>query len=147
MRGWPVRKEGVIVGFALAESLSTWLWLAAGALGGVALWAHLPAARVAGGADLREVLLAWLVSVLVGTWNTVWSAAWTLGRERGDMLAWLSLEMILAGVWFAEGGRVVAWLDTAAWPKVAGVAVASFAVAATALAPRLRTAARRLISP
>ncbi|ACV58274.1 hypothetical protein [Alicyclobacillus acidocaldarius] len=146
-RGWPVRKEGVIVGFALAESLSTWLWLAAGALGGVALWAHLPAARVAGGADLREELLAWLVSVLVGTWNTVWSAAWTLGRGQRDMLAWLSLEMLLAWVWFAKGGRMVAWLDTAAWPKVAGVAVAFFAVAAAVLAPQLRTAARRLISP
>ncbi|WP_206886228.1 hypothetical protein [Alicyclobacillus mali (ex Roth et al. 2021)] len=147
MRGWPVRKEGVIAGFALAESLSTWLWLAAGVLGGVVLWVHLEVARLTGGADLREVLLAGLVSVLVGTWNTVWSAAWTVSSERGDRFAWFSLEIFLAGVWFVEGGRVVAWLDTVAWPKVAGAAVAFLAVAAMALAPRLRTAARRLISP
>ncbi|WP_304458341.1 hypothetical protein [Alicyclobacillus sendaiensis] len=146
-RGWPVRREGVIVGFALAENLTTWFWLTAGALGGLVLWAHAAMERAARGADLREMLIAWAVAGLCGTWNTVWSASVTLRRNRGGMSAWFGLEVFLAGVWFIEGGRMVAWVDSASWPKVAGVFVASLVLAAATLALHLRAAARELVSP
>ncbi|AEJ43110.1 hypothetical protein [Alicyclobacillus acidocaldarius] len=144
LRGWPVRKEGVIAGIGLAESVSTWLWLGVGVLAGTGVWLHDAALGRAAAADLDRLWLAWGLAMVLGTWYAMWTAAWSLSVGRVGLTAGALPQFAVVGAWAAEGGRVVAWLAAANALKLLGIAFAVAAVAVATVMAQLRYAARRL---
>ncbi|WP_206832561.1 hypothetical protein [Alicyclobacillus fructus] len=143
----PVRKDGVIAGFGLAEAVTMLPWLGVGALASAVALLHHEAAQAACTEDALSVLLALVMGVAAGAWNTMMSAAlFTAGRSVGTGWA-LFAELAVAVAAFAEGGRLVDAVEGAPWPLVAAGAMIFLAAGTMLLAWRLRVAARQFISP
>ncbi|WP_143232643.1 hypothetical protein [Alicyclobacillus vulcanalis] len=138
-RGWPVRKGAVLAGFALIESLGTWVWISSGMLAGVIVLVHAAGAHAAQGAHLRDLALAWLIGGCASTWNTVVSAALWLRPKRSLLSAWFVLDVLVGVLGSADGARAVAWLGRAPLPVSLAAVVGAVVCAIAALALSLRT--------
>lgn len=147
LRGWPVRKEGVIAGFVLAEVVGMLPWMGAGALAGLVAIGHFALERSASAIDALSIVLSLFIAILASAWNTAMSAALFLGRARMGMTVTLLGELAATIAAFDVGGRLVAWLERTPWAISTGAALAALVVGAAAIAWPTRAAARRLMLP